>query len=278
MKKIILFIIVSLMLTSASFSQVKVTFALGNWGWDAGGIWYLKVYAIIPAGQSWRVGSSNIRVDFYTTPTGKLTVHPDGPPDSVRSTLACINSGNYSPMTTTSINGGTAISLNITHTPGTPCCTLTPGTYCLAKIRFNKIDSCCSTDTVRHSGSGSSPIYDSLTLLTSAQWSVQNPPPCTIVGSSNYAVDLPTVFKLYDNYPNPFNPTTTIKYDVPKASYVKLIIYDILGKTVSTLVNEKKDAGRYEVQWNANNFASGAYFYKMETDVFTDVKKMMLVK
>ena len=261
-------------MTSASFSQVKFQIALGNWGWDAGGIWYLKVYAVVQTGQTWRVGSSNIRVDFVTIPAGKLTVHADA--DSVRSAYPQINSGGYSPMTTTSINGGTAISLNITHLTGA-CCTLTPGTYLLGKIRFNKIDTCCSTDTVRHSGPGVSPIYDSLTLLTSAQWSVSDIP-CTPVGILNPSNELPTVYKLYDNYPNPFNPATTIKYDLPRASYVKLMIYDMLGRTVSTLVDEKKDAGRYEVQWNASNYASGTYFYKMETEAYTDVKKMILVK
>ena len=70
---------------------------------------------------------------------------------------------------------------------------------------------------------------------------------------------IPTEYTLYQNYPNPFNPTTTIKYDLPNTSEVSLIIYDILGRKVKELVNTKQQAGRYEIQFNASNLASGVY-------------------
>ena len=88
----------------------------------------------------------------------------------------------------------------------------------------------------------------------------------------------PTEFKLYQNYPNPFNPNTKIKYDLPKAGRVTLKIYDLLGREVTTLVNEEKPAGKYEIKFKRKNFPSGVYFYKLQTDDYSSVKKMILVK
>ncbi|MDQ3022159.1 MAG: YCF48-related protein [Bacteroidota bacterium] len=92
--------------------------------------------------------------------------------------------------------------------------------------------------------------------------------------SNNY---LPSQF-LLQNYPNPFNPTTKIKYEISQLSFVKLNIYDNLGRKVDELVNEYRTAGLYETDWNANNFPSGIYFYKIETENFTVTKKMILIK
>lgn len=89
---------------------------------------------------------------------------------------------------------------------------------------------------------------------------------------------LPTSYALYDNYPNPFNPTTKIKYDLPKESQVSLRIFDILGREVASLVNEKQNAGSYEVNFNANKLASGVYIYRLSAGSYVQVKKMMLLK
>jgi len=80
------------------------------------------------------------------------------------------------------------------------------------------------------------------------------------------------------NYPNPFNPATNIKYQIPKSAHVELIVYDVLGAEVSVLINEFKNAGSYEINFDASGLASGLYFYKLETEGFTDTKKMLLVK
>jgi len=105
--------------------------------------------------------------------------------------------------------------------------------------------------------------------------------------------NVPERFHLYQNYPNPFNPVTTIRFDLAKNSDVKIRIYDILGREVRTLVNEFKNAGAYEVKFDASNIASGTYFYKIEArqagsstgdpssssgQAFVDIKKMVLVK
>ena len=88
----------------------------------------------------------------------------------------------------------------------------------------------------------------------------------------------PIEYTLYQNYPNPFNPTTTIKYDLPSTSEVSLGIYDILGRKVKELVSEKQQAGRYEVQFNASNLASGVYIYQLITEKYLSSKKMILLK
>jgi uncharacterized repeat protein (TIGR01451 family) len=89
---------------------------------------------------------------------------------------------------------------------------------------------------------------------------------------------LPAVYSLGQNYPNPFNPSTVIKFQIPKESQVKITVYDVLGKNVATLINEKKSAGYHQVEFSASGLASGLYLYKIEAGSFTDVKKMMLIK
>jgi hypothetical protein len=85
-------------------------------------------------------------------------------------------------------------------------------------------------------------------------------------------------FKLNDNYPNPFNPTTNIEFTIPNSTLVKLTVYDMLGREVQTLVNGQLNAGTHNAKWNASKYPSGVYFYKLVTDNFTETKKMILVK
>lgn len=90
--------------------------------------------------------------------------------------------------------------------------------------------------------------------------------------------EIPAGFKLMQNYPNPFNPSTTIKFALPNSGNVSLKVFDITGKLVSEMINGKLEAGNHEIYFNASNLSSGAYFYKLETQGFSDIKKMMLVK
>ncbi len=83
---------------------------------------------------------------------------------------------------------------------------------------------------------------------------------------------------LENNYPNPFNPTTEIRYQIPKVSHVTLKVFDILGREVATLVNEQKSPGTYTVRWDASGVASGIYFYRMQAGMFVETKKMLLVR
>lgn len=89
---------------------------------------------------------------------------------------------------------------------------------------------------------------------------------------------VPVKFSLSQNYPNPFNPSTQISFSLPKAADVKLVVFDILGREVATLVNEFRSAGNHNIEFNASNLSSGVYFYRLETDNFTDTKKMLLIK
>ena len=105
-----------------------------------------------------------------------------------------------------------------------------------------------------------------------------------ITGVSQQIAEIPRDYSLMQNYPNPFNPTTNISYELPKASYVKLVIYDVLGRTVANLVNGVQGANRYQIEWNPSNLSSGVYFYRIEarsqdnSTNFTAVKKMLFMK
>jgi hypothetical protein len=91
-------------------------------------------------------------------------------------------------------------------------------------------------------------------------------------------VKTPTEFELSQNYPNPFNPSTVISYQLPVSSNVTLKIYDILGNKISTLVNEEKSAGEYEITFNATGLPSGIYFYKLTSGEYNQSRKMLLIK
>ncbi len=91
-------------------------------------------------------------------------------------------------------------------------------------------------------------------------------------------ISIPSEFTLEQNYPNPFNPSTTIKYSIPKSSNVTLKIFDVLGREIETLVNEAKKAGTYEAVFDASEFASGIYFYKLQAGSFIETKEMLLLK
>ena len=98
------------------------------------------------------------------------------------------------------------------------------------------------------------------------------------VAVENEEVDLPVEFVLSQNYPNPFNPETKIWYSLPHSGDVNLIIYNILGKEVARLVDGNMPAGEHTVLWNASNFASGIYFYRLQAGDFVQTRKMVLLK
>ena len=92
-------------------------------------------------------------------------------------------------------------------------------------------------------------------------------------------IGVPGKFNLSQNYPNPFNPTTKIDFEVPKDSKIKLVIYDVTGKEVQTLVNDNRAAGYYTIDFNASNLSSGIYFYQLLADnTPLAIKKMALIK
>ena len=88
----------------------------------------------------------------------------------------------------------------------------------------------------------------------------------------------PADFKLEQNYPNPFNPSTTIKYSIPEKSYVKMTFYNALGQSIKTLVNKMQEPGSYSITIDLTNQPSGLYFYRIQSDKYTETKKLLLLK
>ncbi|HEX7356794.1 MAG TPA: T9SS type A sorting domain-containing protein, partial [Ignavibacteriaceae bacterium] len=97
----------------------------------------------------------------------------------------------------------------------------------------------------------------------------------TDVEDENY---IPTEFSLEQNYPNPFNPSTTIQFSIPKSGNVKVKVYDVLGNEVESLIDEYREAGRYEVTYDASGLSSGVYFYNLQSGSFAQTKKLQLIK
>ncbi len=107
-------------------------------------------------------------------------------------------------------------------------------------------------------------------------WTV--PQTLIVTGVAEQPQPLPTVYALDQNYPNPFNPSTTITFELPKASHVTLSVYDILGREVSVLLNERRDAGVHEVKFDGSNLASGVYLYRLMAADFVQTRKLIVLK
>jgi hypothetical protein len=106
-----------------------------------------------------------------------------------------------------------------------------------------------------------------------------------LVGVQTISTEVPSAYSLSQNYPNPFNPMTNVKFSIVKAGDVKVVVYDIMGREVQTLVNERLNAGMYEARFDGSSLNSGVYFYKMvvrhggsSTGDFTETKRMILIK
>jgi hypothetical protein len=101
----------------------------------------------------------------------------------------------------------------------------------------------------------------------------------TLTGDNERLQNVPTEFRLYENYPNPFNPATTIRFDIPRATAVTIRIYDIRGQEVASFLNGKNmEPGSYEMQFDASGLSTGIYIYRITAGAYQNVKKMMLMK
>ena len=131
--------------------------------------------------------------------------------------------------------------------------------------------------------SGCDWVADSVNYTAAFFNSMDNCIEACFIASNDEINQLPHAFNLYNNYPNPFNPVTTLRYDLPEDALVNITIYDIMGRIVRTLINSQQNAGFKSIQWNANNDAgsplsAGLYLYKVETDNFVQTRKMILLK
>lgn len=138
----------------------------------------------------------------------------------------------------------------------------TAGVTGLTHFDFNKINNIICGFAVSSNGSVIK-LQDSVLFLT---------------GLNRIETGIPNEYKLYQNYPNPFNPSTTIRYDIPKAGFVQVVIFDAVGRELETIVNERKSAGVYEATFNATQYPSGVYFYKITTEGYSETMKMILIK
>ena len=100
----------------------------------------------------------------------------------------------------------------------------------------------------------------------------------SLVGITINGGEIPKAFNLYQAYPNPFNPSATIKFDIPKSAEVSIKVYNTIGQEVATLINGHVEAGSYSVTWDAANFSSGVYFYRINSGDYTNIRKMVLIK
>jgi len=98
------------------------------------------------------------------------------------------------------------------------------------------------------------------------------------IGIQNLSTEIPSKYSLSQNYPNPFNPMCNVQFSMCNAGNVKIVVYDVMGREVQTLVNERLNAGTYEVKFDGSMLTSGVYFYKLVTNGFTEIKKMILIK
>ena len=199
--------------------------------------------------------------------TGNGLVYGIARPYNGGNGIALMNFSASSESTTVSLSAG-----NGTYAPG-----IKDGTYYLNDV-YNDSS---STDTVFHGDITFStvlPAYGSAVYVLSDTVIKLAVPSLTSVKTQPGSSSLPSKFSLSQNYPNPFNPSTYIEFAVPSQQFVTLKIYDVLGRVVATLVNERKEAGRYSVQWNASGSSSGVYFCMMRAGTFVRTNKMLLVR
>ena len=126
-------------------------------------------------------------------------------------------------------------------------------------------------------------IYRSMNFASSNCSIIDKRPKLDITYNGDVSIEpvtsgIPADYKLSQNFPNPFNPSTTIKFDIPESSHATLKIFDEMGKEISSLVNDNLNPGSYEVKWDGSNFSSGAYFVRFESGNNVITKRIMLIK
>lgn len=225
------------------------------------------------------LGSGSAFIDFYNMPPGNqqlnsLIFQPTGLDDS----LFFVDS--YDPNSTSndqlqiksSTDGGqnwvNLVTLNGGLNGELVSCTSPPCGICV-DWKFQKIALPVGTNRIQFNGIsawGTTLFLDSICVKSN------------LIGVKKVENSIPKSYELFQNYPNPFNSSTKIEYDLPKSITIRLTVYNVLGKEVKTLVNEKQNAGSYQVEFDGGNLPSGVYFYKLTAGDFTAVRKLVLLK
>ena len=165
-------------------------------------------------------------------------------------------------------------------------CDLTMDCVDLTGIDFGSCDMALGTGWINDNCeyiSGCDWVVDSVDYTAAFFNSMDDCIEACFLASNDEINQLPHAFNLYNNYPNPFNPVTTLRYDLPEDALVNITIYDIMGRIVRTLINSQQNAGFKSIQWNATNDAgsplsAGLYLYKIQADNFVETRKMVLLK
>jgi hypothetical protein len=187
-----------------------------------------------------------------------------------------VNVGEYKDTTTTITNNGngtlkisyiTSSNFSLIFTARPNVINIAPGESFVDTLRFMPlVAGVDSTLILFVSNAPSSP--DTIKVIGMAN----------LVTNVNQGIELPKCFTLYQNYPNPFNPSTFISFALPSKAYVKLIVFDLIGREVAVLASEDLLAGTYTRKWNSANITSGIYFYRLQAGSFVQTKKLLLLK
>jgi hypothetical protein len=156
-------------------------------------------------------------------------------------------------------------------------------------VKLDAAGNTCGNALSISSSSGTGGILGTpASIIDSPNTIVTAPTPDTSSGGTLTAVcvtevqpgsnKIPDSYKLFQNYPNPFNPVTTIEYSIPKRSLVRLEIFDVLSQQITTLVDEEQPSGAYKIQWQAKDFPSGVYFYRLHAGSFTETRRLVLLR
>ena len=146
---------------------------------------------------------------------------------------------------------------------------------------FNIIDTVSANDTVYYDESVEDSANYSYRIYAFNKDTISdfsNIATIKVITSIEKETDLPKQYALYQNFPNPFNPYTKIRYSIPEPGRVKISVYNIIGEEIVTLVNREKEVGYYEVEFDGSNLPSGVYLYKLQSNNYTEFKKMILMK
>jgi len=150
--------------------------------------------------------------------------------------------------------------------------------YNIPTISSGSLTGTFSSDGNSVSGNYTYRNFNCGTATAMGAWSGTPMQTCTVGVDERASREMPEAFALYSNYPNPFNPSTTIEYDLPQLSNVELKVYDMLGNEVQTLVSGERPAGKYRVQFSSAGLPSGLYFYRLRAGERVEVKKMVVVR
>jgi hypothetical protein len=242
-----------------------------------------KVYNLVNlTNYTWKVEAVNAGgTSFYTSGFGFTTVvAPPAVPVALFPASAQANYGRMGPFVWNTTLNATKYRLQIStdnFPSGSEANVVRDTTIALDSTAYLKVSLTSLTDyywRIRAENLGGSSLYSSVRLFTTG----------TADKVETVSSVIPQEFTLYQNYPNPFNPTTTVRFDIPVESHVKIVVFDMLGRVVGTLVDEIKMAGKYSTEWNPTGLSSGVYFLRIVAQRqdgsgnFMSVKKLMFMK